>query len=211
MRRALELVNGTVLQPGEVFSFNGIVGDTTAERGFYPAGVIVNGQSTTGYGGGVCQASTTIYGAVLRADLTVVARSPHSIRSSYVPIGQDAAIAYPSMDFQFKNNYDTPIYIEAWESGNKLTVNIYGKHPESWDEIEVVSRQTSTIPQPEDILTVDNSLAPGQKVKEQPGRSGSTATGEKLFYKNGEVVKTESISNSKYPAKAAKYRVGPSE
>ena len=211
MRRALELVNGTVLQPGEVFSFNGIVGDTTAERGFYPAGVIVNGQSTTGYGGGVCQASTTIYGAVLRADLTVVARSPHSIRSSYVPIGQDAAIAYPSLDFQFKNNYDTPIYIEAWESGNKLTVNIYGKHPEAWDTIEVVSRQTSTIPQPEDILTVDNSLAPGQKIKEQSGRSGSTATGEKFLYKNGQVIKTESISNYKYPAKAAKYRVGPSE
>lgn len=175
MAVALEAINGSVVKPGEVFSFNKTTGNSTdPNNGYLPAGVIVDGELEDQYGGGICQASTTLYGAVMRADMDIVTRSPHAWPSSYVPIGQDAMVSYGSSDFKFKNTSDYPVFIKAGMSGATLSVQIYGYHPTSWDTIDVVTE----------------------------GNSDSTyATGNKIFYKNGSVVKEEAIAPSSYDKK----------
>ena len=110
MALSLAAANGTVLKPGEIFSFNETTGDTTTGAlGYLPATGISNNKSVQVYGGGICQSSTTIYGAALRADMEIVTRYNHRWPSSYVPIGQDATVDYPSTDFQFKNSSDYPV------------------------------------------------------------------------------------------------------
>lgn len=173
VRIALSCINGIVLQPGEVFSFNKTVGNCgLTSRGFLPATVISNGELTKGTGGGICQAATTVYGAAIRANMKIVERYNHSIKSSYVPIGQDASISYNSADFKFKNISNTPIYIGAYIKGNKSICKIYGKKENWYDKIEVVSG------------VIDEA-----KLK---------AYAQKVFYKNGNEIKREFLPGSTY-------------
>ncbi len=210
MKLALASMNGKVVQPGATFSFNGTTGNTTnGSLGYLPAGAIANNQSVQAYGGGICQASTTLYGAVIRSDLEIVTRYNHLWPSTYVPIGQDATVDYPSLDFQFRNSTDYPIYIQAGMSGTKLTVTLYGYKDPSYDYIEVTSKQTETIPKPAAQITVDNSLKKGEIVCDNKGNAGSRATATKLYYKDGVVIKTESLPSSYYRPVAPVYRVGP--
>lgn len=175
MKLALSAINGKTLKPGEVFSFNQTTGDTSsADRGYLPAAAISDGEIIQAYGGGICQAATTVYGAALRADMQIVARTNHTYPSVYCPIGQDATVSYPSCDFKFKNSSNYPIFIKAFMSGKTLTVQIYGLHPSSWDNIEVTSSSNADKTQ---------------------------ATAAKNFYKNGALIKTESISSSTYKTK----------
>lgn len=210
MKLALQYCNGTVLQPGETFSFNDTLGDSTnGSRGFVPAGAIVNGKLEDSYGGGICQASTTIYGAVIRANLTIVERHNHMWPSSYVPIGQDAAVDYGSQDFQFRNDTDYPVYLQCSMSGTRLTVTVYGDQSSEYDEIEVTSEQTGTLDVPSSIYELDSSLKKGEIETDRAAREGQTASAQKIFYKNGTVVKTEDLPDSYYPAIGAIYRYGP--
>jgi len=110
---ACKYIDGTVLKPGEVFSFNEVVGRRTPERGFKIATVYSGQETLEGYGGGVCQVSTTIFNAVLYANLQIVERCQHSMTVHYVPYGRDAAISWGSADFKFKNTTNTPIKISA--------------------------------------------------------------------------------------------------
>ncbi len=126
IRLAAEAINGTVLQPGETFSLNGIVGRRTAAKGYQNAIIFQNGKQVEGLGGGVCQVSSTVYGAVLYADLKVTERSCHQFQVSYTPVSQDAAVYYGSQDFKFVNNTDNPIKIEASAGSGSLSVTIYG-------------------------------------------------------------------------------------
>lgn len=126
LTRASEACDGVILNPGEVFSYNDEVGERTAERGYSTAIIFVDGQSIEDYGGGVCQPSSTIYMAVLRADLEVVERGEHMFRVTYTPISQDAAVAYGSLDFRFKNNTEYPIKINMLYGGGALTCQIIG-------------------------------------------------------------------------------------
>ncbi len=209
MKLALAAVNGTVLQPDEVFSFNNTTGDTTTpERGYKLAGALVDGSTEQQYGGGICQVSTTIYGAALRADMDITERYNHAKPSTYVPIGQDATVDYPGVDFKFRNSSSYPIYISAWMDGVVLHVEFYGYQPEEWDTIEVTSWQTGTIPQPEDVYTLDPSLAPGEKKLKRTGRSGIKAEGQRTYYKNGVQVKVDPLHRSTYRAIATEYLVG---
>lgn len=128
--RAAELINGKILAPGEEFSFNDTVGDRTAKNGFFPAPEYSAGQSVVGIGGGTCQVSTTLYSAVLYADLGITARTEHMMKVGYAPAGQDATVAYGSIDFKFKNTTDYPIKIAASTGGGKITVSILGA---AWD------------------------------------------------------------------------------
>lgn len=210
MKLALNSMNGKVIQPGGVFSFNGTTGNTTnGSLGYLPAGAIANNQSVLAYGGGICQASTTLYGAVIRSDLEIVTRYNHLWPSTYVPIGQDATVDYPGLDFQFRNSTDYPIYIQAGMSGTKLTVTLYGDKDPSYDYIEVSSQKTETIAKPKPQISVDNSLKKGQIVCDNKGNAGSRATATKIYYKDGVVVKTESLPSSYYRPVAPVYRVGP--
>ena len=138
MGLALSRVNGTVLNPA-TFSYENIVGDSTnASTGFLPGG-LSGGALVQMYGGGICQASSTIYGAALRAGMTITLRDYHSSPSTYVPIGLDATVSYGEIDFQFRNDLDTPVYIMSWMDGVTLHVQFYGKHPKEWDTINVYS------------------------------------------------------------------------
>lgn len=123
---ACERIAGSVLQPGETFSFNAAVGERTAENGFMEATVILEGAFVSGVGGGVCQASTTLMGAALRAGLSVTESRPHSLSVGYVPPSLDAMVSQAS-DLKFSNPYSFPVYLMAHTAANAVTFEVYGK------------------------------------------------------------------------------------
>ncbi len=122
---ATKAINGTIVQPGETFSFNQTVGPRTAERGYKTAIVYSGGQMVYGLGGGICQVSSTLYNTVLKGNFRVVERWPHSLPVSYVPTGKDASVSWGNADFRFQNNYSFPIKIVASANNGTLTVSIY--------------------------------------------------------------------------------------
>lgn len=113
IKQACKYIDGTVLSPGETFSFNKVVGQRTPDRGFAVATIFSGGGVASGYGGGVCQVSTTIFNAVLYANLPIVERHQHVMKVDYIPAGRDAAISWGTQDLKFKNNLDTDIKISA--------------------------------------------------------------------------------------------------
>ena len=123
---AASKINGKILAPGEVFSFNDTVGKRSIANGFYQAPEYANGQTVMGIGGGTCQVSSTLYNAVLYADLTIVSRLNHMFTVGYCPAGQDATVSDSGIDFKFSNNTDYPIKISATTSGGRITVSILG-------------------------------------------------------------------------------------
>ncbi len=211
MALAAEKINGTVLQPGEQFSFNDVVGDsTTAESGFLPANGIVGGVLTPVYGGGICQTSSTLYLACLYAGLQIDFRDCHQMPSSYVPIGLDATVSYPDLDYKFTNNMDTTIYICAGMEDTTLTVKIYGVQPDSWDNITVDSWTEETL-YPDDgvVYETDYSLAQNQVELKASYMLGYKAEASRTFYKNGEALYTEQLGESVYSPRQTTYKVGP--
>lgn len=126
IRLAAEAVDGTVIQPGDEFSFNEVVGNTSLERGYQEAAVIRNGAVALGAGGGICQVSTAIYIAAVKADLEITERHPHSVPSDYAPIGLDATIVHDQFDLRIKNNTAHPITIHAKALGQTVKVEIVG-------------------------------------------------------------------------------------
>lgn len=121
---ACKAINGIVVYPNKIFSFNQTVGPRTKEKGYKVATIFVNGRKKKGTGGGVCQVSSTLYNAVLNAKLTVVERHPHSLPVAYVPKGKDATVSYDTKDFKFKNNKLFPIKIYAEVYKNELRITI---------------------------------------------------------------------------------------
>lgn len=123
---AAKNLNGTILNPGEILSVDKGIKGRNATNGYAKAGSYLNGKTVQTYGGGVCQVSTTLYGAILRAGIVPIERNAHSMSVSYVPLGLDAAISEGYKDLKIQNTYNTPIYIEANANGSTLTFNIYG-------------------------------------------------------------------------------------
>lgn len=123
---ACEAIDGTIINDGEIFSFNNIVGERTASRGYKPAAVYVKGDTEDQLGGGVCQVASTIYLCALMADLEIVERSCHYFQVTYVPMGMDATVYWGSLDFKFKNNTGYPIRIDASVSNGYVHISIYG-------------------------------------------------------------------------------------
>lgn len=126
LRLACEAINGKIIYPGEVFSYNETLGRRTADRGYRPGPVIINGQMTTSIGGGICQVSSALYYCTMVADLEILERDSHGFLPVYVPKGMDAAISWGYLDFCFKNNGNYPIRIEAFADGPKVTVKLIG-------------------------------------------------------------------------------------
>lgn len=140
MALALASCNGSVINPGEVWSFNACTGDSNLESlGYRPATVIMNGKFEQGIGGGICQASTTIYNAAILANMDVVERYCHAYQSSYVPAGRDATIDYPALDLKLSNPTDYPMYMQCYMEDAYLTVNIFGWDDPAFDKIEIES------------------------------------------------------------------------
>ena len=112
--------------PGETFSFNDRVGERTAQKGYQMAPAIAGGTTFDEIGGGVCQVSSTLFNAAAMSDMTIVNRSPHAWPSSYIDKGLDATVNWPNLDFSFRNNRETPVFIIAGYAKRKVTVEIYG-------------------------------------------------------------------------------------
>ena len=121
---AAKALNGKIIAPGETFSYNDTVGPTSKRRGFSLARIFVQGKELKGYGGGVCQVSSTLYNAVLGAGLEVVERHPHSKKVYYVPDNMDAATSYGGIDFKFRNNLQESVKLSATVTNEDVTVNI---------------------------------------------------------------------------------------
>lgn len=124
---AVQAINNTLLWPGEVFSFNGAVGPRTMLRGYQPAPIIMMGHIEMDFGGGVCQAASTVYNAAETAGLEIIERHQHSKTIHYVPKGKDAAVNYGYLDLKFRNSLNTPIIVKAGVAGNQVWVNILGR------------------------------------------------------------------------------------
>ncbi len=196
---AADMINGKVVQPGEIFSTNETIGPRTKAAGIWRmAPAIVSGRLEDQLGGGVCQVSTTLFNAVARADLEILEWKHHSIPSSYVAIGCDATISTNGSDFKFKNNTEYPIYIVYhYEEGTrKLTCEVWGRPLPNGQHIEIIGKQTGTIPMPEARTTTDTEMV-------FEGRIGKYSRTYKVWYAtDGKEISRELISKHTYPAKA---------
>ena len=210
IHRATDAINGTVIQPGEEFSFNGVVGNTSlAENGYREAGVIIGGRSATGRGGGVCQAATTLYNAAVRCDMEITQRAPHAIASTYVPKGQDATIAYGYYDMAFRNTSDHPIYIFGSYTNTSVTFMIYGKPLEDGVSIEMESEMLGTRYPGEAKVTVDRSKPVGYRETVVSALNGYDVRVYKLWLdKDGNEIKRVVDHVDAYPTRRAEITVG---
>lgn len=212
--RAANVKNGTsklnesLIFPGEEFSVSTNLEARNAENGYLPAPSYENGTTVDTYGGGVCQISTTLYNAVIKAELEIVERHPHSMIVSYVKPSMDAAISEGSKDFVFKNNLNYPIYIEGYTSGGMLNFNIYGKEERaSGRTVEYVSEVLSST-DPGERYIEDVTLPPGTIIREQGAHVGHTAQLWKIVKEGGVETSKKVFNKSTYRAGDAIYRVG---
>lgn len=203
---AAKYMNGTILNPGEEFSYNGVVGQRTPERGFKAAGAYSNGQLIDEVGGGVCQPSSTLYMAVLRADLEVTERTNHSMTVSYTPLGQDATVSYGSLDFKFKNDTNYPIKLITVREGSQMKVTIMGtKVDDKTVRLETEVLETLT---PETVKKTDSALKPGETEVQQSAVTGYKTITYKYITVNGETTK-EVANRSSYKKRDKIVLVGP--
>ncbi len=198
-------IDGMVLQPGQEFSFNQVVGDRTEKEGYKTAHVIEAGEMVDGMAGGTCQISTTLHGAAFFAGLEIVKSIPHSRPSVYVHMGLDATVVYPTVDLKLKNPYDFPIAILYRVARGEAYVEILGKE-RPFDKVEFVREVKKRLPF-ETITREDDTIAMGHMVVEQLGYPGYELKRYRNFYKGGKVVKTDRW-NLNYPPVVEYVRMG---
>lgn len=134
---AANKINGTVIMPGETFSYNKVVGERTIAAGYREAPIYVSGEVVDGLGGGICQITTTLYNAVVYANLEIVQRSNHQFVPSYVGASRDATVVYGATDFQFKNNRNYPIKLVCSVSGGIASFQIFGMKQDDDVSVEI--------------------------------------------------------------------------
>ena len=202
-------INGTVLKPGQTFSTIKVIKDRTEANGYKPAPEYSSGKVVSGIGGGVCQVSTTLYNAVLNAELKVVERSPHSMVVHYVPVSRDAAISGDYKDFKFKNNTEYPVYIMGSASGGVLSFRIYGHETrEAGREISFESEVTDTIQPGKEVVTEDPSQPASYRTVTQSAHVGYKAKLWKIIKVNGVQTKKKIVNTSAYNASPQYVTVG---
>ena len=201
MRNGCAHINGRILYPGEMLSVYDCVSPFTEENGYYLAGSYNRGLVVETLGGGICQVSSTLYNAVLRAELKVNERSNHSMVVNYVDLSADAAISGTSKDFKFTNSTDYPIYIAGSTSEDKqITFTIYGK--ETRPQGRSLSFETEIISESEpgpDKLIGDPSQSVGY-IHSQGAHTGYSANYWKIVKENGTEVSREKVNSSYYQA-----------
>lgn len=174
LQLAANKINGTVLMPGEVFSYNQVVGERTIAAGYKEAPIYVSGEVVDGLGGGICQITSTLYNAVLYANLGIVSRSNHQFVPSYVTASRDATVVYGAIDFRFKNTRNYPIKITCSVSNGIATFNIYGLRSDNEYDVEISSRVTGTT------------------------ASAIYSEAYRILKQNGQVIKSELLSRDTY-------------
>lgn len=212
LRLACEAINGTIINPGEVFSFNEAVGERTEEKGYQPATIYGGeGESVDGVGGGVCQVASTIYYAALYMDLPTVMREPHMYLVTYVPAGCDATIFWDSgLDYKFRNNRENPIKIQANIDGGKVNITFWGVK-ESGNYVELSKPVTLETWTDEDVEEVDETKPVGFREQKQTAYTGSKVeVTKKVFDGSGKLLREEKLEST-YKSRPNIYIVGPSE
>lgn len=203
------LIDETVLYPGETFSFLNEVTPFTYGNGYYEATGYSGGKVVPSLGGGICQVSSTLYNAVLRAELEIVERSNHGLTVGYVPLGADATVAEGVVDFKFKNNLECPIYLEAYTWSGEVYVCIYGDETRpSNRKIEFSSVTEQTISPGKDVITKDDTQPEGWQEVTQSAHNGYVASFYKSIYVDGNLEDTIWINTSRYSATPRYVTVG---
>lgn len=203
------LINGIVLMPGETFSYSDI---SQKGRGQYlDAAVYINNKVEQAEAGGICQVSSTLYNAVMRANIPSVERTNHSLPVSYVPLGLDATVSWGYLDYKFTNIYDFPIYLEGIIYNRNLTFNIYGnKEALNGIKYDMTSSVLETI-LPEVEYVEDASLEKGTEVTESNGQAGYKVESYLLGYKDGVEVSRKLIGTDTYAVTKTVIRRGTAE
>ena len=211
LNQACKNINGTILKPGEEFSFNKVVGQRTTANGFKEATVILGGQYEQGLGGGVCQVSSTLYNAVLKSDLQVTKRSPHAWPSDYVLEGLDATVNWPDLDFKFKNNTDYQIIVVMWFESKDRTVHaqIYGKRLPDEQTIVLRSECVGSTAAGKTVYEEDKTMEVGKTKVVRQAHKGLTIKTYKIWQdKDGKEVKRDFITTTTYGSYGKKINVG---
>jgi vancomycin resistance protein YoaR len=201
------LIDGALIPPGKTFSFNQTTGARTAAKGFLEAPVIVNGELTTGLGGGVCQVSTTVFNAAFVGGLQITDRTNHALYISHYPQGRDATVDYPDVDLKFVN--DTPhwLLLRTFVGAYSLTVNLYGT-PQHREVKSSTSPLVVTGPIPVK-KTIDPSLKPGEKVVDDPGAPPLSTSVTRDVYTAGGKLLYHNVWYSSYRSSPKLVRIGP--
>ncbi len=196
---AVNKINGVVVMPGETFSYNKTLGKRTAKAGYKDAAGYAGGKVVQMIGGGICQISSTLYDAVVYANLEIVERHNHAFLTSYLGAGKDATVVYGNLDFRFKNTRNYPVKIESYMQSGIVTVNIYGIKEENEYEIEISTTILSYIPY-EVIYENDSSLASGTEKVTQGGQKGCKSITYKILKQNGNEISRSVLSTDTYSA-----------
>lgn len=210
LRLACEAINGTILNPGDVFSFNDIVGERTDAKGYLPATIYSGGKSLEELGGGVCQVASTIYYATLHMDLEQVERAPHMFVVTYVDLGMDATIYWGSLDYKFKNTLDYPIKIQANVDNGSCNITFWGAEALDY-RVEMSYTVLSTTPW-EEVEELDETKPVGyREEKETPYTGYKVVTYKTIYDLDGNQLSREQEAFSEYSKRDHTYIVGPAE
>ena len=217
IQKAADIINGNTVQPGEEWSFNTVVGPRTYELGWKGANGISGGKEyTIQAGGGICQVSTTLYNALLCANMEIVDRRAHTIPSDYVPVGLDATVDTRGIDFVWKNNTDMPAYIfarvekvEGSSSRHTITVYVYGKPlPEGvtyQSRNEIIEERSR---QDEAIYTNDASIPTGYQLERVQGHKYYVAEAYQDKYVDGKLAESKLLYTDKYKGNPPEVSIG---
>ena len=190
-------LDGFTIYPGQKFSCNAHLAPWTEANGWYNAGTIVGSKVEDSLGGGICQVASTLYNALLRAEIKVVKRFPHSLSVGYVDFAADAALAGDYKDLVFENNTDAPIYLQSHFDGVSLTFNIYGHDTrKKWHEVKYESELIKTIPVKKEVVKDPNKPLGTEEI--EPGHVGRVAKLWKITFEHGKQVSKELLHESTY-------------
>ncbi|MBR4236201.1 MAG: VanW family protein [Clostridia bacterium] len=203
---ACAAINGTILYPGETFSFNDTVGKRTKAAGYQIATVYSSGEVSKDVGGGICQVSTTLWNAAMKADCENVERHEHSLPVAYVDRGKDATVSWGVQDMKFKNTSDMPMYIVCYTNENRrLYCEIYGKLLADGVTITVEAKTTNTIKPGDPVYVLNTSLPAGTEVEVSEARTGYRAVAYRVYHDaQGNEIKREELAKSYYKSAAAR-------
>ena len=207
LKLACEKLNGTVVLPGETFSYNDTLGPRTVAAGYKNAKIYEAGQVVDGIGGGICQISSTLYNTALKANMEIVERRNHQFVTSYVPAGRDATVVYGSTDFKFKNTRSYPIRIVASAQNGVATVTFYGIKEDTEYTFTFSTKTIATIPYSTQYID-DSSLEEGKEVVQQRGTNGLKTQTYMTKMLDGKVISTTLLSTDTYNAMARIVRRG---
>ncbi len=200
IRIAAETLSGVLLAPGEEFSFNKRVGPRVESLGYKEAPVIVDGELVPDIGGGICQVSSTLYNAVLMAGLHVTHRVPHSLPSTYVPLGLDATVAYDYIDFRFRNDNDGHVLLHTSMEDDRVTISLYGGASEQ-QHVRLMSQIVGTI-KPRSVETPSEHVEAGSELVVSEGRDGYRVQVWRIAAEEDGRVERQLVSHSVYKPRA---------